>query len=388
VLVSQPGLQLVVAGSATDASYDFTAPSMTITLDEISGVDADRMEMVAMAVLTEVAGSYVVAGEVGSKTIDSTFSAANMKLDVSGKDAETQNNFVMAASIADLAGTSKSVLKGMDMIDNLAAALKEGFATDSTFTYGPISLNVDATEVRGPTKIVTSGNGGGFNVKLDATGMTYGANGNGAEITMSSPDIPLPEVKLSYAEGAFNLMMPMLKSEAPVDFAFVTRIVDLAVSEDLWGMIDPGNAIPHDPATLIIDSKGKVKLTSDLADPAQMEAIGDGAPGELHALDLTELKVTAAGADLTGAGSFTFDNSDMVTFGGTPVPTGKIDLKLVGGNALLDKLVTMGVLSTDDANGARMLMSMFANPGAGPDELTSTLEFKDKGFFANGQQLQ
>jgi hypothetical protein len=38
--------------------------------------------------------------------------------------------------------------------------------------------------------------------------------------------------------------------------------------------------------------------------------------------------------------------------------------------------------------GARMMMSMFANPGAAADELTSTLEFKDKHFFANGQQLQ
>ncbi|MEY3533709.1 MAG: hypothetical protein RI979_1733 [Pseudomonadota bacterium] len=34
------------------------------------------------------------------------------------------------------------------------------------------------------------------------------------------------------------------------------------------------------------------------------------------------------------------------------------------------------------------MIAMFANPGAGEDELTSVLEFKDKGFFANGQQLQ
>ena len=55
---------------------------------------------------------------------------------------------------------------------------------------------------------------------------------------------------------------------------------------------------------------------------------------------------------------------------------------------LLDALVSMGMLSEDDAMGARMMIAMFANPGAGEDELTSVLEFKDKGFFANGQQLQ
>ncbi len=45
------------------------------------------------------------------------------------------------------------------------------------------------------------------------------------------------------------------------------------------------------------------------------------------------------------------------------------------------------MLTEDDANGARMMVSMFANSVA-EDELTSTLEFKDKGFFANGMQLQ
>jgi len=119
-----------------------------------------------------------------------------------------------------------------------------------------------------------------------------------------------------------------------------------------------------------------------------MAALGDAPPGEIHALDVTELRASVAGAELTGAGAFTFDNTDLTTFAGAPAPTGKIDLKLVGGNTLLDSLVAMSLLTADDANGARMMMSMFANPGAGPDEMTSTLEFKDKGFFANGQQLQ
>jgi hypothetical protein len=38
--------------------------------------------------------------------------------------------------------------------------------------------------------------------------------------------------------------------------------------------------------------------------------------------------------------------------------------------------------------GARMMMAMFAKPGEGEDVLNSSLEFKDKGFFANGQRLK
>jgi hypothetical protein len=97
----------------------------------------------------------------------------------------------------------------------------------------------------------------------------------------------------------------------------------------------------------------------------------------------------AAGAEVTGKGAFTFDNSDTTTFPGVPLPTGQLDLKLVGANGLLDKLVQMGLLPADQAMGARMMMGLFAKTVEGSDDtLTSTLEFKDKGFFANGQRLQ
>ena len=125
-----------------------------------------------------------------------------------------------------------------------------------------------------------------------------------------------------------------------------------------------------------------------MADAAALESGSKTAPGLLNSLNLNQLSVKLAGAELTGAGAFTFDNSDMTTFPGTPLPTGKIDLKAVGLNALIDKLVAMGLVPKDQALQGRMVLAMFANTSATSDEMTSTLEFKDKHFFANGQQLQ
>ena len=153
-------------------------------------------------------------------------------------------------------------------------------------------------------------------------------------------------------------------------------------------MIDPGAALPHDPATLVIDSKGTATITSDMMNDTEMAIIGEAPPGLLNSFDLTELHAKILGAELTGKGSFTFDNADMTTFDGMPAPTGSLELALIGGNALLDKLVGMGLLSEDDAMGARMGVAMLANSDPASDTLTTLLEFKDKGFFANGQQLQ
>lgn len=389
IAVSQPGLVITAAGSPEETSYDFEAPTLGIKLEAIDGVDAGAVDATADITLTAVTGGYVVAGAADAKEIDSTFGAQSLAMTVVAKDSETQSDLRMVMTVADLQGTSASSLLGMDlMATNVAAALKQGFSVDGAFTHGAMSFALDVTEATGPTKIAATAQEGGLTFAMSDEGLVYGVKGTSTELTMSGPEIPMPELKVSYAEIAFNLAMPLLASAEAGDFGFLTRIVDLKVSDELWAMFDPAGTLPHDPATVILDTKGSVTLTTDLVDEAAMAALGEVPPGQLQSLDVTEIKVTAAGADLTGAGAFTFDNSDTVTFPGFPTPTGKLDLKLLGGNGLLDKLVSMGVLTAEDATGARMMMSMFANAGPGTDELNSTLEFKDKGFFANGQRLQ
>jgi hypothetical protein len=79
----------------------------------------------------------------------------------------------------------------------------------------------------------------------------------------------------------------------------------------------------------------------------------------------------------------------MMTWGGMPAPDGSVDLKLAGGNGLIDKLVTMGLLPQEQAMGARRMMGLFARPGDGPDNLVSKIEVKKEGsIFANGQQIK
>jgi hypothetical protein len=154
-------------------------------------------------------------------------------------------------------------------------------------------------------------------------------------------------------------------------------------------MIDPGAAFKHDPATVIVDTYGLITLAQDLtADATAITSMDPNAAGQLNALEVPNITVKAGGAELTAQGSFSFDYSDMTTFAGVPAPTGKIDVKATGLNALIDTLVAMGLVPQDQADQGRMMVAMFANTSATADEMTSTLEFKDKHFFANGQQLQ
>ncbi len=72
-------------------------------------------------------------------------------------------------------------------------------------------------------------------------------------------------------------------------------------------------------------------------------------PAEIYALDVNDITLRAIGAEVTGTGAFTFDNTDTTTFQGIPAPTGTLDVRLVGVNGLMDKLIQLGVLPEDQA---------------------------------------
>jgi hypothetical protein len=111
-------------------------------------------------------------------------------------------------------------------------------------------------------------------------------------------------------------------------------------------------------------------------------------PAQLEALTVNELRLAVAGALLTGGGAFTFDNADTTTFDGMPAPDGTINLSLKGGNALLDTLVSMGLVPQDQAMMARMMTGMIARPGAEADELVSEITVRPDGtILANGAPL-
>lgn len=60
-----------------------------------------------------------------------------------------------------------------------------------------------------------------------------------------------------------------------------------------------------------------------------------------------------------------------------------------GPNGLIDKLIAMGLLSQQDAMGARMMLGMFTVAGSEPDTMTSTIEVDADGhLLANGQRIR
>ena len=178
------------------------------------------------------------------------------------------------------------------------------------------------------------------------------------------PDLPFP-VTAEMRELKLDLSVPVAKSEEPQPFSMGFALRDLAISDTIWSMIDPQEALPRDPATLALRLSGTATPYAMLFDPDAMARIeqSGGQPGEINSVEIDELNMSALGAELTGDGSFTFDNSDTETFDGMPAPSGSVELTLSGAEAVIDTLVSMGIIGENDAMGARMMLSMFSVPG-------------------------
>lgn len=391
--ISHPGLVIDVSGTPEEMRYDFTAPTLAVSLADIESADPAEVpeDMVIEATVTALEGNYIVATAAdGARTISSNASADALSMIMQGTDATDPANtskIDVKVTLTQLAGTStgKSVA---DMAD-MAAALRAGMGAEGSFTYGGVTMDMTVTEATGDTRVSSSASGGDVAFAMDAAGLTYGGSVKDMSMTLSGSQLPVPQVSMAYKEGGFNMAMPLSKGDAPAPFALGMKLVDLTISDELWNLFDPGLQLPRDPMTVVLDTAGTARLFVDLMDEQALAALGQGAPGEVNSLDLKALQVKLAGAEVTGSGALTFDNSDITTYGGVPAPTGKISLQAVGVNGLMDKLTAMGLLPEDQVTGFRMMLGMFAKAVDGqPDTLVSDLEFKDKHFFANGMQLQ
>lgn len=381
--------QMTVSGDEADMLYAYSAAQVGIAMKNLT-VDGEAMDLgKAVMTMADLEGSTAMkSGNL--RMAEQKMTSGPVTYDIAFAEPEGEGSFELNGKFDSMAfdGTGAFPME-MDP-ENMAAMLKAGFAFNGGFTYQGGGYTLNASDDDGPMQVTSSSDSGNLQVVMDESHLAYAGNSTNMKMMMTGGGIPFP-VELAMDEAAFNLSMPVSKSDEAQDFAFGLTLGDFTVSDTIWGMIDPGEQLPRDPATVAVDLTGKAKLNFDLLDPEQMEAIDDGEmmPGELNQLALNSLTVRLAGAELTGDGAFTFDNSDTTTFDGMPAPDGEVDLKLVGGNALMDKLVSMGLLPEEQATGARMMVGLFAVPGDGEDTLTSKIEVKSSGeVLANGQRLK
>ncbi|MCA0929329.1 DUF2125 domain-containing protein [Ruegeria profundi] len=385
------GLEMVVSGDPDDMTYDYSAPALGLKLgglqvdDETIPEDSLDMDLK----LSDLAGSTRM--KIGdSRSVDQNMTAATLTYDLVFNDPEGSDDGKINGSLNQLTFEGTSVVPDDFDGTDPQAFFENGFSFSGLFTYASGQTAIAGTSEGEAFSMGSESEGGRFGVSIDDQRLAYDVEQNSSKLAVTTDDLPFP-IEIAMANAGMKFEFPVQQSEEVQPFGFAMNLKDFTMSDVLWSMFDPAGALPRDPATIALDATGTAKILTNLFDPESVEAMETtgAAPGELHSLKINELLVSLVGAELTGDGDFTFDNSNAAEFDGMPTPTGVANLQLVGANALIDTLISMGLVDENEAIGARMMMGMMAVPGDAPDTLNSKIEFTEDGqILANGQRIK
>jgi hypothetical protein len=297
------------------------------------------------------------------------------------KTASTSDTADVAISF-DVTMPQTVSLMGMQSPAEFSTALLEGFSVTGTTKQGASNGSAvqDMEFMPYEMKMAVQPGAASFAFNKDVFSMQ--STGEGLVVDVTSAMMPVP-VKVTSGPVVANIVSPVMAGDVAGDYAMKLQMTDFTVNDEAWAMLDPGGVLKRDPANLSIDVSGKAKI--DFLALAIAEETGAPPPVPTpETLDIRELALNVAGAAFAGTGAFTFDNSM-----GMPMPLGEANVSLTGGNALIDGLIATGMMTEEDAMGARMMMGMFFAPGADADSLTSKLEAKAGGeIWVNGQRIQ
>ncbi len=383
VQLRHEGLDVRVSGDPGNRTYTYSADRIILTEGAIWGGGSEPPSIDLDMVITDLESTYSVTGDSPeTMRFDSTGSMGGMQMSLEilpppGETGRLKAGMLMGPAEGVSAGTFLSLAALNQMTDGLP----EGLELTGTTTYDSFALEFQFEDVGELFAVAYANEGGSIGFGFNDSAISYDIAAQGMNTQIAAADLPVPvEVSVESSEIAFAI--PLAAGDTPQDVSVRVAYQGLTAGDGIWAMMDPTGAIPRDPASLILDATGQVQLFMDLMnlDPEELT----GPPGELRALNVSELRLGVGGAELTGTADFTFAPGQI-----EPMPVGAAELQLSGGNALLDALMAGGLVPNDQGAFVRGMANVFARPGATPDTLETTVQFgADGSITANGIPLQ
>ncbi|MEM1431326.1 MAG: hypothetical protein AAGG09_17870, partial [Pseudomonadota bacterium] len=295
-----PGFTYTVTdgpSDGTDASYD--VPEMTLVLDSISE-DGEPLDFTLTASLTEISGTYVASGD-DLPEVESATSAAQLSFDISGSDPD-EGTFDFTMTMADIASASTAVGMSMfNMMDDPETLIESGMSAQTQGSAGTIEMNVSVQDSPETFDLQVTMGGGEGSASVGADRIEYDVAYNDLAFTASGSEIPFPQVTGMLGQSQTQISIPTGSTDEVEPLAFLMALRDLSLGEEIWSMFDPSGALPRDPATLVIDLAGQARVLTNLFSTDFEES--DEMPAEFEQVDINELRLSVAGAELTGEGS-------------------------------------------------------------------------------------
>lgn len=375
LLVRHPDLDMTVAEEDGMRQHAFAAPEIRVAIIQVLE-DGEPLDLSGTLVFQDAVGNYDT-GDAGMG--QSAFAAARIAFEMEGSDPESGEDFTASVDVEGFDSANMLQIVGTDTA-GLARRLPDDETIEGSFSAASTTFDFESVSAAETAALAGKLGPSDAHLGLSAEGLSYSTESQDLALTFSGSSIPLPEV--TFAVGSTNLgfKAPLLADEDPQPFALRMSLLDFALDDGLWNMVDPAGILPRDPGAITLDLSGEMVVDEDI-----QARTADDAGDEFRSLALNTARVAFADAEVDAAGNLSLEESPA----GDTFPVGQIDVTLTGATRLLERLVQAGIIPQQQATGTRMMLSMFAAPGDTDGELVSTIRFTEDGHvFVNDQQVR
>ncbi|MCW8842587.1 MAG: DUF2125 domain-containing protein [Rhodobacteraceae bacterium] len=395
--VTHEGLVSKATGRRDEITFDYAASRIDMSLD-IPTLPEGLESYSGSGFLSDVTGRSVHQMASGldadaSLSVGKHSFTADQSMRLEDEDGAVQVKNTSGGNSMTAQGKTSIPAGGIDLVD-LAASLRSGLAVSGLAKISDYSTNqVTAQDGAVIARQHVTAESYETSMTLNASGASIEGPSEGLRIEVEMPTMGGMIFGADIASGYGKFRAPLLKDETFDAAQIKLDLNGIVLDESLWAMGDPTGILPRDPANLNLDLTGKIRHQVEWLDFANVEAATDtltGLPVEPESLQLNTLRLSAAGAEITGEGAFTFDLTDLQSFDGMPRPEGKLTLRAKGLNALLQKLQQLG-MPDDQIGSGMMMLGMFTapDPENGEDARKTVLEVTPEGqVLNNGMRIR
>lgn len=403
--VAMPGFQARIGAlEPADTRFDLQASSVSVTLDRIEPALAAGQSLDVAVAAADLALSWhqALRGSAGSG--QAVLTLGTLHGDLTYAVPADQGGITSGDLAADLAGLTSDFVfllpdatgadPGADPGRDIAVLLEmldKGAFIRLSATTGAVSASGNVTEPGGtPITLAAAVGGARGALDFDRDRLEYLTWLGPGSLRMQG-DFPDPAVRdMGLAWQVYRTRLTLgigtLVDTQPWSFGF--ELGGLAFSDPLWAAIDPKAALSHDPATAVLDLSGSFALDPVVLTPQGRRAPGEDLPFRALSLALDKVLLAALGVEITATGALEFDFSAVRSPADDPIPSGNLGFVTRGASALIDRLAAGALISADQVSSLRMGLLFLGRAGTAPDTLETRMEFREGGFWLNGQKIR
>lgn len=378
-IYEMPNNRLLIGGTPEERVYRYTADGMRMAMENFmpeSAGDASGTMMLTTGPIAAEGRSvqaffgkgYTSSGTVASVDLDYALSAPDGAM-------------TMTARYSDLTFEGEGPFVNFSDPAALFAAKRP---TDVAFRYASGTMSMSFNDGPEAFQADYSSGAGGFEGTFGDGQMDYRVDGADAVMKLSGSALPFPAAEARIARSVMRFALPIVPGDTTGTLAMEMRLEEMMISEDIWALFDPGQAIPRDPATVVLKAEGAAQALVNFMDPEAMAAAGPQMPFRVDDMTIEQFQVSFGGASVDATGDLVMNN-----VGPIPMPSGAVDVTLSGLVGLSQKFVEIGLIPAEQAAILPAMLGAYAVQGATPDTFTSRVEMKPNGSItANGVPLQ